>query len=106
MKNKGRSWKVEFEDPPPAPLFDRNEFYYWSFYRDIIAEFVATFLFLYVAVGTVIGHVNAKNPCEGVGTLGVAFAFGGTIFVLVYCTAGISGGHLILLYPVFYSFSS
>lgn len=97
MENEGRSakaGKAEYEDPPPAPLFDRNEFYLWSFYRAIIAEFVATFLFLYVAVGTVIGHVSAKNPCEGVGILGIAFAFGGTIFVLVYCTAGISGGHI------------
>ena len=28
------------------------------------------------------------------GYLGVAWAFGGTILVLVYCTRGISGGHI------------
>jgi glycerol uptake facilitator-like aquaporin len=29
-----------------------------------------------------------------VGILGIAWAFGGMIFILVYCTAGISGGHI------------
>ncbi|NMR95940.1 hypothetical protein HKB01_01415, partial [Vibrio parahaemolyticus] len=28
--------------------------------------------------------------CGGVGILGIAWAFGGMIFILVYCTAGIS----------------
>jgi hypothetical protein len=31
---------------------------------------------------------------EDVRVQGVAWAFGGTIFVLVYCTAGVSGGHI------------
>ncbi|BAT01302.1 Os07g0448200, partial [Oryza sativa Japonica Group] len=31
---------------------------------------------------------------RGVGVLGIAWAFGGMIFVLVYCTAGVSGGHI------------
>ncbi|KAL6328396.1 hypothetical protein AAG906_034540 [Vitis piasezkii] len=30
----------------------------------------------------------------GVGILGIAWSFGGMIFILVYCTAGISGGHI------------
>ncbi|KAL3586011.1 hypothetical protein D5086_012878 [Populus alba] len=34
------------------------------------------------------------DVCGGVGILGIAWAFGGMIFVLVYCTAGISGGHI------------
>ncbi|KAF6139736.1 hypothetical protein GIB67_006684 [Kingdonia uniflora] len=33
----------------------------------------------------------ADNECSGVGFLGIAWAFGGMIFVLVYCTAG---GHI------------
>jgi aquaporin PIP len=71
----------DYTDPPPAPLVDAVEFGRWSFYRAIIAEFVATLLFLY-----------SNNPgCAGVGLLGIAWAFGGMIFVLVYCTAGISG---------------
>ncbi|XP_023543139.1 aquaporin PIP2-2-like [Cucurbita pepo subsp. pepo] len=90
----------DYQDPPPAPLIDADEFTQWSFYRAIIAEFVATLLFLYVTVLTVIGYSNQsdiKNGgqiCGGVGILGIAWAFGGMIFVLVYCTAGISGGHI------------
>eukprot|EP00253_Pinus_taeda_P002471 PITA_02471 len=96
MEKEARSGKVKvkYEDPPSAPLLDANEFYRWSFYRAIVAEFVGTLLLLYVAVATVIGNANDKSPCGGVGTLGIAWSFGGMIFVLVYCTAGISGGHL------------
>ncbi|CDY66912.1 BnaAnng23190D [Brassica napus] len=32
--------------------------------------------------------------CASVGIQGIAWAFGGMIFALVYCTAGISGGHI------------
>ncbi|KAM5562548.1 putative aquaporin PIP2-8 [Rosa sericea] len=84
----------DYVDPPPAPLFDTDELKRWSFYRALIAEFIATLLFLYVTVATVIGHKHQTGPCDGVGLLGIAWAFGGMIFVLVYCTAGISGGHI------------
>ncbi|KAK6126181.1 hypothetical protein DH2020_040062 [Rehmannia glutinosa] len=83
----------DYQDPPPAPLIDPEELSQWSFYRAIIAEFIATLLFLYVTVLTVIGYKSqsAADGCGGVGILGIAWAFGGMIFVLVYCTAGISG---------------
>ncbi|EXC16223.1 Aquaporin PIP2-2 [Morus notabilis] len=90
----------DYQDPPPAPLIDAEELGQWSFYRAIIAEFVATLLFLYVTVLTVIGYksqtdaANGGDGCGGVGILGIAWAFGGMIFILVYCTAGISGGHI------------
>ncbi|THU73432.1 hypothetical protein C4D60_Mb04t22790 [Musa balbisiana] len=86
----------DYSDPPPAPLLDFGEVRLWSFYRALIAEFVATLLFLYVSIATVIGHKeqNAADQCSGVGLLGIAWAFGGMIFILVYCTAGISGGHI------------
>ncbi|NP_001380708.1 aquaporin PIP2-3 [Cucumis melo] len=90
----------DYQDPPPAPLIDAEELTQWSFYRAIIAEFVATLLFLYVTVLTVIGYSSQSDTksggqiCGGVGILGIAWAFGGMIFVLVYCTAGISGGHI------------
>ncbi|XP_042396428.1 probable aquaporin PIP2-6, partial [Zingiber officinale] len=86
----------DYHDPPPAPLFDFGELRLWSFYRALIAEFVATLLFLYVSVATVIGYKvqSQGDECGGVGTLGIAWAFGGMIFILVYCTAGISGGHI------------
>jgi len=86
----------DYTDPPPAPLLDFGELRLWSLYRALIAEFVATLLFLYVTVATVIGYKkqSAADACEGVGILGIAWAFGGMIFILVYCTAGISGGHI------------
>ncbi|GAB4854918.1 Probable aquaporin PIP2-1 [Ancistrocladus abbreviatus] len=87
----------DYQDPPPAPLIDPVELGQWSFYRALIAEFIATLLFLYIGIRTVIGNASSTttaDPCGGVGTLGIAWAFGGMIFVLVYCTAGISGGHI------------
>ncbi|KAL3689386.1 hypothetical protein R1sor_015695 [Riccia sorocarpa] len=103
MADKGAAGKdgeqfanKDYTDPPPSALVDPSEFRKWSFYRAIIAEFVATLLFLYITVATVIGYSqnSATNNCGGVGILGIAWAFGGMIFVLVYCTAGISGGHI------------
>ncbi|XP_059668720.1 probable aquaporin PIP2-5 [Cornus florida] len=79
---------------------DPDELTKWSFYRAISPEFIATLLFLYITVLTVIGYKSQTDPtknadgCGGVGILGIAWAFGGMIFILVYCTAGISGGHI------------
>ncbi|KAK8947748.1 Aquaporin PIP2-4 [Platanthera guangdongensis] len=92
----------DYTDPPPAPLIDFEELTKWSLYRAIIAEFIATLLFLYITVATVVGYKHQSDPkafpadsaCAGVGILGIAWAFGGMIFILVYCTAGISGGHI------------
>ena len=88
----------DYTAPPPAPQIDVE----WSLYRAVIAEFLATLLFQYVTVATVIGYkhqsdatVNTTDAaCSGVGILGIAWAFGGMIFILVYCTAGISGPKL------------
>ncbi|CAM6074759.1 unnamed protein product [Sphagnum tenellum] len=76
-----------------SPFFDAVELRKWSFYRAGVAEFVASFLFLYITIQTVMGNIRL-GPCNGVGTQGIAWAFGGMIFALVYCTAGISGGHI------------
>ncbi|XP_010505564.1 PREDICTED: probable aquaporin PIP2-6 [Camelina sativa] len=90
----------DYLDPPPVKMFEARELKKWSFYRAVIAEFIATFLFLYVTVLTVIGfksQTDAKaggGACASVGLLGISWAFGGMIFILVYCTAGISGGHI------------
>ncbi|KAI0493452.1 hypothetical protein KFK09_023568 [Dendrobium nobile] len=91
----------DYTDPPPSALFDFEELAKWSLYRATIAEFVATLLFLYVTILAVIGYNHQSDPllspnadCEGAGILGIAWAFGGMIFILVYSTAGISGGHI------------
>lgn len=93
VAEQGEYSAKDYHDPPPAPLIDHEELTQWSFYRAIIAEFIATLLFLYITVLTVIGYKsqNETDQCGGVGILGIAWAFGGMIFVLVYCTAGISG---------------
>ena len=87
--------KAPYWDPPPAPLLDTSELKKWSLYRALIAEFMATLIFLYVSVATVIGYKNQSKAeaCTGVGALGIAWSFGATIFILVYCTGGISGMH-------------
>uniref|UniRef100_A0A0E0B5X1 Aquaporin n=1 Tax=Oryza glumipatula TaxID=40148 RepID=A0A0E0B5X1_9ORYZ len=89
--------KAPYWDPPPALLLDTSELGKWSLYRALIAEFMATLIFLYVSIATVIGYKNQRatvDACTGVGYLGVAWSFGATIFVLVYCTGGVSGGHI------------
>uniref|UniRef100_A0A6M2F3U0 Aquaporin n=1 Tax=Populus davidiana TaxID=266767 RepID=A0A6M2F3U0_9ROSI len=95
-RNAERQHGRDYHDPPPAPLLDMGELKQWSFYRASIAEFIATFLFLFFAVSTVVNYKepNYTDQCSRVGYLGIACAYGGMIFVLVYCTSGISGGHL------------
>ncbi|PWA53905.1 Aquaporin-like protein [Artemisia annua] len=55
-----------FQQPLEAPFFELEERTKWSFYRAIIAEFVGTFLFLYVTILTVVGYKSqndlTKNP--------------------------------------------
>ncbi|KAF3795587.1 Aquaporin [Nymphaea thermarum] len=90
-----QSQDKDYKEPPPAPLFEPGEIQSWSFWRAGIAEFVATFLFLYITILTVMGVKRSTNGlCSTVGIQGIAWAFGGMIFALVYCTAGISGGHI------------
>ncbi|KAM7267520.1 hypothetical protein ACFE04_009686 [Oxalis oulophora] len=87
----------DYQDPPPTPFFDLEELSKWSFYRALLAEFIATMLFLYIGVNAIIGYksqIAGGDSCAGIGLLGIGWAFGGMIFVLVYCTAGISGGHI------------
>lgn len=92
-----QSGDKDYKEPPPALLFEPGELQSWSFYRAGIAEFVATFLFLYITVLTVMGVVRSPSKCASVGIQGIAWAFGGMIFALVYCTAGISG--IFLFFP-------
>ncbi|GAU20630.1 hypothetical protein TSUD_230440 [Trifolium subterraneum] len=67
----------DYKEAPPAPLFEPGELKSWSFYRAGIAEFVATFLFLYITVLTVMGVNRSPSKCASVGIQGIAWAFGG-----------------------------
>jgi aquaporin PIP len=100
--------KLHVPPSPPPPFFGVNELTNWSLYRATLTEFVATFLFLYVLVLTVIGYSHQSDikafpngPCGGVGLQGIAWAVGGMIFILVYCTAGISGKFFVLFFFFF-----
>ena len=84
----------DYKEAPPAPLFEPGELKSWSFYRAGIAEFVATFLFLYITILTVMGVNRSPSKCASVGIQGIAWAFGGIIFAFVYCTTGILGIHI------------
>ena len=104
VTEQGEYSAKDYHDPPPAPLIDPDELTKWSLYRAAIAEFIATLLFLYITVLTIIGYkrqsdtkIPGNTECDGVGILGIAWAFGGMIFILVYCTAGISGAFTIII---------
>ncbi|KAH0979914.1 hypothetical protein GBA52_007091 [Prunus armeniaca] len=62
VAERGSFSAKDYHDPPPAPLFDAVELTKWSFYRALIAEFIATLLFLYVTVLTVIGYKSQTDP--------------------------------------------
>ncbi|KAF5777873.1 putative major intrinsic protein [Helianthus annuus] len=98
MVEQGSFSSKDYHNPPPAAFIDAKELTMRSFYRAVIAEFIATLLFLYITVSTIIGYKSQINKgddlCVGVSVLGIACAFGGMIFVLVYCTTNISGGHI------------
>ena len=61
----------DYKEPPPAPLFEPGELKSWSFYRAGIAEFVATFLFLYITILTVMGVNKSPSKCAFVGIQGI-----------------------------------
>ncbi|XP_075668949.1 putative aquaporin PIP2-5 [Castanea sativa] len=85
----------DYHNPAPVPIFHVVELSQWSFYKALIAEFIATLLFLYVTVLTVIGYKShVSDDCGGLDHLGIAWAFGGMIFILAYCIADISYGHI------------
>ena len=93
-------------DPAPVPIFHVAELSLWSFYRALIAEFIATLLFLYVTVLTVIGYKShVGDDCGGLDHLGIAWAFGGMIFILAYCIADISCTWIFISLFLSYLFS-
>lgn len=60
----------------------------------LIAEGIGTFLFFFVGAGSVVlGDYMASNGGTGPGLLGVAFAHGLTLAVLVSSLGAVSGGH-------------
>ncbi|KAL2629087.1 hypothetical protein R1flu_013773 [Riccia fluitans] len=81
-----------YREPGPSPVLDVHELRTWSIWRAAIAEFMATLILVFIGVSTAVG--NHRDSPSGVGQLGIAWSFGATVFILVYCIAGISGGHI------------
>ena len=89
-KSNGNDIVYRPDGPEAAPVVAENhELKHWSFYRAVIAEFMATLLLLYVGLTAYAGA--SRTGAGTLGTLEVAWAFGGMIFILVYCIAGLSG---------------
>ncbi|KAK7836932.1 aquaporin pip2-2 [Quercus suber] len=87
---------------PPVPIFHVVELSQWSFYRALIAEFIATLLFLYVTVLTVIGYKSHVGvACGGLDHLGIAWAFGkvslirAVMYMMAQCLGAISGAGIV-----------
>jgi len=59
-------------------------------WRALVAEFLGTFVFVFVACGSVL----TRNIFEDFGVVGVALATGVIMAALVFATVAISGGHL------------
>jgi len=63
--------------------------------RKLVAEFIGTFLLVFLAVGAAVVALKAPNdtlPASGV--LGVALAFGLVLVVIAYAFGPVSGGHV------------
>src|SRR5438094_7105943 len=57
--------------------------------KQCVAEFIGTFALIFIGIGAIYHFGSVPG-----GLLGIAFAHGLTIAVMVSATAGISGGHL------------
>lgn len=66
--------------------------------RKLIAEFLGTFMLVFLAVGAAVFGIGAAVGVDGVGpgsgVLGVAFAFGLVLFAVAYAFGPISGAHV------------
>jgi len=68
--------------------------------RKLTAEFLGTFILVFIAVGSAVtgirlaGNVDGSGDVPGSGVLGVAVAFGLVLAMLVYAIGHISGCHI------------
>ncbi|KAK3232423.1 hypothetical protein Dsin_004304 [Dipteronia sinensis] len=94
------SRRRDFQDKPPAPFIGAAEVKKWSFYRALIAEFFGAVVFLYVTIMTMVQYrlladpLNRGDSSPAIGILGIAWTFGVAMFLVVYSTTNISGGHV------------
>jgi aquaporin Z len=59
-------------------------------FKKLLAEFIGTFFLVFVGTGSILVNSVSKGA---VGHIGISFAFGLVIFVMIYSCARISGAH-------------
>ena len=62
--------------------------------RKYLAEFIGTFTLVFFGCGTAVVAAKTIGPVEGVGLLGIAFAFGFALIAAAYGIGPISGCHI------------
>ncbi len=62
--------------------------------RKLTAEFIGTFLLVFLAVGAAVGGIGGLRSFDGAGTTGVALAFGFVLMGLAYALGPTSGCHV------------
>ncbi|KAJ6407762.1 hypothetical protein OIU84_011121 [Salix udensis] len=96
----------DYAEPPPAPLFKPGELSSWSFYRAGIAEFVASFLFLYITILTVMGCGKIRHQVLHGGHINPAVTFGmllarkltltrAVFYMIMQCLGAICGAAVV-----------
>ncbi len=65
-----------------------------EFVRACLAEFLATLMFLYITISTILLRNGSDADNNKYPVTDAAWAFGGSILILVYSFAGISGANI------------
>jgi len=65
-------------------------------WRALVAEFVATMMFVFMGTGLIVSYNQDKTQGHdlGAGLVSIAFGFGISLSTMIYTVANISGGHL------------
>lgn len=64
--------------------------------KKYVAELIGTFALVLIGCGSAViaGKAILNGTLDGLGLLGISFAFGLTLLVMVYAIGGISGCHI------------
>jgi len=81
------------EEQPQTEVVAHEEDDLKALLRPAAAEFLGSFFFIFVAVGSAM-NIGTKFLQPGTTQIGIALAFGFTIFVIAFSIGHISGGHL------------
>eukprot|EP01125_Pyxidicula_operculata_P007351 TRINITY_DN24_c0_g1_i1.p1 TRINITY_DN24_c0_g1~~TRINITY_DN24_c0_g1_i1.p1 ORF type:complete len:297 (+),score=37.92 TRINITY_DN24_c0_g1_i1:28-891(+) len=63
-------------------------------WREQLAEFWGTMIFVFLGTGTAIATVPIDGKMDASGVVAISFGFGFGLATMIYATANISGGHL------------